>query len=326
MGCQVSNESETNTWLATAVEGGLPQILAGAAGKAISRLIGAGVDIPAAYLDQIAQGIRDKTDARTALSQAIAEHVKTQAVGDPDVMERAMNSMLSRSYRAQVNKDSVAKAAIEDLSETPPKEDNGGVSDVWMDKFERHAEEAGSVDLQLLFGKILAGEIREPGTISPATLHLVSMLDAQTASLIDKVLPYTLSTGVTLLAALPEKLSATEISFIEQSGFFSGDKRYSLTLNEDGRAGTKLTDEEFLIFSGNRNAKIDMGEAGVLSFAGKGLLQALKPKFNAAAYRELALKSPQIKSIAFGQGVENGGSFSLPVAETASNPHFVEQG
>ena len=317
-------ENDSNKWLRNFVEGGLPQIVAGPAGKAISRLIGAGVEIPAAYLDGIAQGIRDKTDARSALSQAIAEHAKQQVVGDPGVMERAMNSMLSRSYRAQVNKDSVAEMAIEDLNENPPNADSEGPSDDWMDKFERHAEEAGSVNLQFLFGKILAGEIRKPGTIGLSTLHFVSMLDGATASLIDKILPYTLPKGVTLLDALPTKLTVAEISFVEQSGFFSANKRYNPKLKEDGKMVEALGNGEFLILAGTKGSEVSMGSAGVLSIAGKGLLQALKPMFETKSYCDQAIKSPYVKRVFYGKGIQNENNFQIPQPTVVENPSFVE--
>ena len=58
-----------------------------------------------------------------------------------------------------------------------------------MAKFESYTEDASSDQLQTLFAKLLAGEIRKPGGISPMTLHFVSMLDQEAASLIQRVFP-----------------------------------------------------------------------------------------------------------------------------------------
>lgn len=318
-------ENGSYGWLDKVIEGGLPQILAGPAGKAISRLIGAGVEIPAAYLDGLAQNIRDKTDARSALSQAIAEHAKEIVVGDPAVMERAVNSMLSRSYRAQLNKESVARVAVEDLRENPPNPESAGPTEDWMDRFERHAEEAGSVDLQFLFGKILAGEIREPGKIGMSTLHLVSMLDSVTASLIDRVLPYTLPNGVTLLDVIPTKLHLTEISFIEQSGFFSADNAYDPPLDDQGRYGEELGHDDFLIMVGKKNLRVKMGRAAVLSLAGKGLFQALQPEFAAKSYCDLAITSPNVKKVMYGKGIRKQNTIEFFQPTIIENPNFVEE-
>ena len=320
-----ASEPEKGNWLTTIIEGGLPQFLAGPAGKAISRLIGAGVEIPAAYLEGISQGVRDKTQARSVLTRAIADQAKQQVVSDPATMERAINSMLTRSYRAQVNKDSIAKVAIEDLYEDQPNPSSVGPSEDWMNKFERYAEEAGSVDLQLLFGKILAGEIRTPGSIGPSTLHLVSLLDGDTAALIDRILPFTLPLGVTLLDAVSPELSIAEISFIEQSGFFSADKQYNPPLDEQGKNGEMLGNGDFLILNGKANSKVYLGNAGVLSVAGKGLVQALQPKFNVEAFCSLALKCQNVKAVLHGKGVKTaGGGFQIPEPTVVKNPDYKE--
>lgn len=42
----------------------LPEMVAGPAGKAISRLVAGAVEVPAAYLDQFVQAIRSKTEAK----------------------------------------------------------------------------------------------------------------------------------------------------------------------------------------------------------------------------------------------------------------------
>jgi hypothetical protein len=149
---------EGSDWLATIIEGGVPQILLGPAGKAISRLVGAAVEIPAARMDSIAQRIRDKTEARSQISQAIAKRVAELSIDDPDVMERAMNNMLDREDRVQKNKDAVAVIAVQDLHENPPNQESEGPSDDFLTKFERYAGDASSDDLRMMFGKILAGE------------------------------------------------------------------------------------------------------------------------------------------------------------------------
>ncbi|WP_415920587.1 DUF2806 domain-containing protein [Tateyamaria sp. SN6-1] len=313
---------EQNGWLSTIVEGGLPQVLAGPAGKAVSRLIGATVEIPAAYLDGVVQGIRDKTEARSALTKAIADQVKQNVVNDPTVIDRAMNSMLSRAFRVQNNKDGVVKAALEDLAESPPAAESDGPSDGWLDKFERHAEEAGEPDLQILFGKLLAGEIREPGSITPSTLHFVSMLDRETAQIIDKLMPATLPIGVTLLEVLPEPLSVLAIAEVEQSGFFSSDKQYNPKLGADGSIGMDMGRGQFAILHGNANSTVHMGKVGLLSSAGRGLFHALQPVFNVEEFCKRAIRNNNLERVVYGAGVVQGTGFTIPIASVHSNPEF----
>ena len=88
-----------------------------------------------------------------------------------------------------------------------------------MTKFERLAEDATSEDIQNMFGRILAGEIRKPGSFSPSTLHFVSMLEPDVAELIKRTLTLTLDQGVCLMECVKPNLTASEVAFVDQSGF-----------------------------------------------------------------------------------------------------------
>jgi hypothetical protein len=197
------------------------------AGKALGRLIGSALEIPTAWLDQQAQGIKDATAARSHLTQAIALETANMAVADPVILERAKAAMVATAYRHQVNKDAVALKTIETLQADPPPEDSDGPSEDWLAKFERYAEDASSDQLRTLFEKLLAGEIRKPGDVSPITLHFVSMLDQKTATLIQRVFPYTvfnnadLSSAVTLLDCGDPPLSVEQQLDLERCGFWS---------------------------------------------------------------------------------------------------------
>lgn len=60
-------EDKEASWLEVLADGGLPQIIAGPAGKAISRLVGATIEIPAAYIDGYAQTSEIKTRPKVNL-------------------------------------------------------------------------------------------------------------------------------------------------------------------------------------------------------------------------------------------------------------------
>lgn len=231
-------------FLKAAIEGGIPQLLAGPAGKAISRLIGAGIEIPAVWLEGIAQGTRDKTQARSAISEILSAKVACEASTDPKVLERAMNSMLSKAYRTQRNKDAVAKIAIEELQVHPSEKENEAPSDSWMSKFESYAEDASDEELQAMFGRLLAGELRAPRSVAPLTLHFVSMLEKDVADLIQRVLPFTLDDGMTLLECIKPNLTVKEITYLEQSGFWTADKILTFSTKNGQRAVQRTRGEE----------------------------------------------------------------------------------
>lgn len=315
-----NNETpEGSGWLTTIIGGGIPQILLGPAGKAISRLVGATVEIPAAKLDGIAQGIRDKTEARSQISKAIAKRVAELSIDNPDVMERAMNNMLDREYRVQKNKDAVAVIALQDLHENPPNAESEGPSDDFLTKFERYAEDASSDDLRMMFGKILAGEIRNPGTISPATLHFVSMLDGQTAKLIERALPFRIQGQAIILQCVEPELSIPEIIYLEQSGFWTPDNGLTWTLDDNGVAIKPIQTDKFPIakgspgiaLHGNPGQKVHL-EVGVLSKAGLDLANTIQTPLDVQTFSNILLSKHKIDIVKFGICHHDGVVTSMP--------------
>jgi hypothetical protein len=67
----------------------LPKLIAGPAGEAISRLIAGGADIPAAWLQQKAQTIRDKPDAQSLMMRTLAGASAELVKNDPLLVQRA---------------------------------------------------------------------------------------------------------------------------------------------------------------------------------------------------------------------------------------------
>ncbi|MCQ1855565.1 DUF2806 domain-containing protein, partial [Neorhizobium galegae] len=162
-------------------EGGLPQIIAGPAGKAISRLIAGATDIPAAWLNARAEKIKDETAARTTIMKAVAKASADAAVADPQLLDRALSRYVSDLHRKQENREAVAQKTAEQLANAPPPSDTSGPSDDWMNVFEEYAEKASSEELRDTWGRVLAGEIRKPSSFSLKTLQFLSVLDKATA-------------------------------------------------------------------------------------------------------------------------------------------------
>lgn len=285
-------------------------MLAGPAGNAISRLLGAAVDIPAAYLRGFSQRADDQTEARSYISQQIAKRAAERAVEDPKIMDRAMNNMLLRSYRVQENKDEIAAITIEDLQAEPPSSSSPGPSDDWMMKFERYAEDATSKDLRMMFAKLLAGEIRKPGTISPATLHFASMLDAETARLIERALTVYALDAACVIGFLSPKMTISEIVTLEQSGFWTPEKQFTIKCGSNGIFGFGVgVDGKMVAVKGTPNKEIRF-ETAIVSRAGKDLAKIVNKEFDMAAFSKSLKQHEDIKEVYYGKAPP-GDNFSL---------------
>ncbi|PJD98034.1 MAG: hypothetical protein CK427_17190 [Leptospira sp.] len=86
--------------------------------------------------------------------------------------ERSKNRLIFQNQKAQMNIESISTVAAEELqnidevSETPVDED-------WITRFFKIAEEISNEQMQLLWGRILAGEITKPNSYSLRTLELL---------------------------------------------------------------------------------------------------------------------------------------------------------
>lgn len=290
-----SSEQPSENWISTIVEGGLPQIIGGPAGKAISRLIGAAVEVPASYIDGFVQGIKDKNSGKSLVAKAVAEQAAIMAVDDPEVMERALNSLLAKQYRGQKNKEEVAKIVIEDLNHNPPPSDSEGPSDDWMNKFERYAEDASSDELRMMYAKLLAGEIRKEKSVSAATLHFVSLLDGEVTSLIERVLPYTTSEGITFTDLIQPELSYVDRTILDQAGFWAMDKNLTLTHAKDGKLIYPVRSALGFYSEGPADHEMKFG-AGLLSKAGRDLAKIINRDFEIVPLVKLVLSKGSTKA------------------------------
>ena len=273
------SDSDEANWRGKLANGGLPQILAGPAGAAISRLIGAATDIPAAFLESFTQGIKDKKSARSQISQAIAGKVAAVSVEDPAVMQRAIQNMLGRAYRVQANKDAIARIAVESLVDDPVPAESIGPTGSWMMKFERYVEDVSDDDLRMVFGKLLAGEIRRPGEVAQSTLHFVSMLEPENAALLQRVLPHTSDDGAAFLDCITPELTLLEKTIIEQTGFWTTGLSMNLSADQNGVLIRKVRGDIGFAARTNPDEKI-MLNAAVLSRAGKDLLKIVGSQFD----------------------------------------------
>lgn len=163
---------------------GIPAPLVPATTNALSRLVGAVVDIPIAWLEYQKAKIVSRTEGFRAVDTAVSQRAADLAGADDSVVERAMDNLLRKSYRQQNNKEAVAAAMIEDLREKAADaqgcnsegqaEEFKSIDDDWLNVFERYAEDASTERMQQLWGRVLAGEVRKPGRYGMRTLRFLS--------------------------------------------------------------------------------------------------------------------------------------------------------
>lgn len=175
--------------------------------------------IPKAYIDGQALVLSAKYEARASLIRAGAGLVVNNATVDPELASAALENEIYRLVGRKLNIDKVARVAMEELAATPLQKQGaqlsdgaekshgvdasisvheeecdqsvspgvgGDIGDIdvdWLNAFRDAAACFGSDYMGKVFGKILAGEIRNPGKFSIRTLKIVAQLDKDVAEL-----------------------------------------------------------------------------------------------------------------------------------------------
>ena len=180
--------------------------------KALDRLGSALIDIPVGSLERRSAEKRAESEARIKIIKENADQIAQQMKVDPEYALRAGHKYAEKIIREQLNLDNISAIAADELKKAitaeptnhsagePNKEvsveaTNQGtnnneettINDDWLNNFENEARPKSTEDMQTLFGRILAGEIRKPGSYSIRTVKVLSQLDQNVAVLFKKL-------------------------------------------------------------------------------------------------------------------------------------------
>jgi hypothetical protein len=151
------------------------------------------------------------------MARATVDAKFIEKLGKHDVQELAAayaEREVYRNARKQLNLKLVADKALPHLlgtpesKQVPPEEE-------WVEEFEEKAERAHSSSLQELWARILAGEIKESGSIPKRTLRYVSDLDQRTAVFFQKVVSCSVFGNARILIAYPGFFEKMQISIFD---------------------------------------------------------------------------------------------------------------
>jgi hypothetical protein len=241
--------SEAITHLPTIVQAGLgtlPAWLVPGARKAVSRLIGSAVEIPATWLDQQAAAIRAKGEAKAEVEKSVVGQAVSYIASDNGMGQRAAERLVAKEYRRQSNTEAVAVAALEDLrsnqtqtAESPVVAPN--VDEDWLNVFERFAEDASTERMQNLWGRVLAGEIRQPGRFALRTLRFLSEFSQAEALIFSSLCENAFGEFAPVsLIKIPEQRDQRHLINMETCGLIAGATSRELSLSFDCKKGSPM--------------------------------------------------------------------------------------
>jgi len=154
--------------------------------KAFSQLCTAAVDIPVSWLEGKSSEIRATTAARVKIINKEGDNISEKIEVPNAYLEKASSKFASKIIKEQINLDEITINASKELikseiqdDEAEPKE----ISEDWLNEFESIARLKSSEEMKFIFGKILSGEIIQPGKFSVKTVKTLAELDNEAARL-----------------------------------------------------------------------------------------------------------------------------------------------
>lgn len=196
-----------------------------------------------AYADERKlQTIRDNPDMEI---EYINGQINARERFKESLICRAEQRQLSEGIRQEINLERIVSDAMENLAKDDRVVSDEPVDEDWVNRFFEYAKGVSTEEMQRVWGKILAGEITQPGSFSLRTLDAIRNLTRVDAELFQKIAPYVLTCSGTLFITASESLlSKNSIAYcdilaLDECGLINSDNmvRLNLQIDSDHPAG-----------------------------------------------------------------------------------------
>lgn len=107
-----------------------------------------------------------------------------------EIKERAMVRFVTEQIIKQTNLEEVLKQALIHVSEDENEVNDEPVDQDWFSRFTAIAENISDTNMRDLWSKILAGEVKRPGSLSLRTLDIIKNISQDEAIMFVEILPY----------------------------------------------------------------------------------------------------------------------------------------
>lgn len=238
-----------------------------------------------------ARGIRKNADAESyaAIKKAETEtEVQLLKLQGEDKIAQyvlARNKQKIENVEEIVSKAKQQFAPDEQVSEEPVEKD-------WMTRFLNIAEEVSDVDMQEIWGRVLAGEIKKPKSYSFRTLEVLRNISKEEAQLLTKASNYLIES--IYLCTEDFSLPLQEQIILDDIGVVCGESltiTYSITNNE--KASIVLNRQNVMNIYGPNMTKVKL-RIKKLTRAGQEIMSLVQEHDYVDYYKNLSTK---IKSL-----------------------------
>lgn len=256
--------------------------------KSAARLMTAGTN-------NIASRIDASTLHNRAISRAKIEYIDlgvSRIVGDGADLQSdlAMEYVLNEAKLSNNNRQKVLEVAAQDLERRPIEDDaSGSISDDWLNIFSRLASDKSDADIQHLWGKILSGEIRQPGKVKLRTLSALSQFDKADADFAHYFLAHAVDNSWIYNGYFSEKkiyaqiVQAMELGLVNTSAYIDYNK-------EDSTSTISVCNGARLLISFEGKESFSFGLISTLTALGQTLCEFLETPVVEKRYIDLLVE------------------------------------
>lgn len=206
-----------------------------------------------------------KSDAKVIeiITDSMARNESYQIEYVKDGISIKSNSMEELEYRTslrlihqellkQHNIERVINLAYQELENSESVTDEPLDQD-WITRFFNLSGEVSREDMQQLWGHILAGEIKLPGSYSLRTLDIIKNISKQEAETWEKVAPYTFIQdevcGLCLnFGVLPREVTTMDLTLLNEAGLINLDTLESVKTIEPGSESYIIQGDKVIVF------------------------------------------------------------------------------
>ncbi len=147
----------------------------------------------------------------------------------------------------------------------------------WLNRFFNSVADISDEDLQKLWGKVLAGEIKQPKSYSLRTLETLKNISKHEAELFQKIVPYIVDMGGTLFLASNDKLlkkhgiNYAEIMHLDECGLINSNSLITVNPSVSNAKEVALHNRSKLIIMQGIETKENVVSIGSYSLTGAGI-------------------------------------------------------
>ena len=236
-------------------------------------------DATAYEINSIGEAMRNAADLPIIYNQ---DGVAINSEDFNRLMQRAGTRLILQETIKQHNIESVVDNAYEILEKEEVCSEEP-VEQGWINRFFDSVADVSDEDLQKLWGKVLAGEIKQPKSYSLRTLETLKNLSKYEAELFQKIIPFIINMrGNLFLSSNSDILEKYEIRYgeilrLDECGLINSDGMVTLNPSiSNTEHTTMITQSKIVFFYGlkPKEEKISIGKFG-LTRAGAELFYIL---------------------------------------------------